>query len=203
MKRAAGFFAALLVLAALLYFFRFNVLRTISDVLICEDEPALSEVVFVLSGGAYDRSLEASKLYRKKLVGRLICTGGNLSKDYQSQGVDVYESDLSVRALLREGVPYGSIGVVHYGSSTEEEIRWISSWMAKHPKAEAMIVCSDFHSRRVRRTVNRILGEESERVKVVGARYSYFDQSRWWENENGLIAVNNEYVKLLYYMIRY
>ncbi len=203
MKKASVFFGLVFVVAGLLFFFRTSVLQAISHVLICEDVAARSEVVFVLSGGAYDRSKEAFKLYRKRLTERFICTGGNLSKDYQSQGVDVYESDLSVRALIREGVPLKNIGVVHYGSSTEEEIRWISGWMKKNVKARITIVCSDFHSRRVRQTVNRLLAESASRVNVIGAAYTQFDQERWWESEHGLIAVNNEYVKLIYYKLKY
>lgn len=203
MKKASVFFGVFFIVAGLLFFFRTSVLQAISHVLICEDEAARSEVVFVLSGGAYDRSKEAFKLYKKRLTERFICTGGNLSKDYQSQGIEFYESDLTVNALIREGVPSKNIGVVHYGTSTEEEIRWISGWMKKNVKARVTIVCSDLHSRRVRRTVNRHLAEAAGRVTVIGAAYTQFDQERWWESEHGLIAVNNEYVKLIYYKIKY
>jgi hypothetical protein len=30
-----------------------------------------------------------------------------------------------------------------------------------------------------------------------------YDPERWWDTEEGLLMVNNEYVKLLYYALKY
>jgi hypothetical protein len=40
-------------------------------------------------------------------------------------------------------------------------------------------------------------------VLLHGAPASSFQESSWWTSEEGLIMLNNEYVKLAYYHIKY
>lgn len=203
MKKLVSILLLLVMAAALVHTFREPILQRIGFFLIREDAPRKAEVAFVLSGGAFDRGNEAVKLYRMGLCRRLICTGGNLSKDYESQGDTLYESDLTARHLLRMGVPQSAVKVMQSGSSTEEEVKLIGSWMQAHPKANALVISSDFHTRRIQWTLERLLPEAHRRLAVVGAECTYFNQHRWWENENGMIAVNNEYMKLLYYRLKF
>jgi hypothetical protein len=38
---------------------------------------------------------------------------------------------------------------------------------------------------------------------IAGAPSTTYNEKLWWAKENGLIMVNNEYIKLLYYWITY
>jgi hypothetical protein len=37
----------------------------------------------------------------------------------------------------------------------------------------------------------------------VAANSLVYDSDSWWTSEEGLLMVNNEYVKLLYYLVKY
>jgi hypothetical protein len=38
---------------------------------------------------------------------------------------------------------------------------------------------------------------------MVAVPESTFDRASWWKNESGLITLNNEYLKLVYYYFKY
>jgi hypothetical protein len=40
-------------------------------------------------------------------------------------------------------------------------------------------------------------------LEVAGAPHSRFDVSNWWQHEDGLIYLNNEYIKLFFYWFKY
>ena len=40
-------------------------------------------------------------------------------------------------------------------------------------------------------------------VLLSGCSHSFYDENFWWESEEGMIMVNNEYMKLLYYYLNY
>ena len=40
-------------------------------------------------------------------------------------------------------------------------------------------------------------------VSIKGAASSSYSENEWWKSENGLIALNNEYIKLIYYFMKY
>jgi hypothetical protein len=48
-----------------------------------------------------------------------------------------------------------------------------------------------------------LLEDAGIQVLIRGAPSSLYDESLWWESETGLIMVNNEYVKLGYYFLKY
>ena len=52
-----------------------------------------------------------------------------------------------------------------------------------------------------RSTVEKFF-EKGIEVKVIGASAISYSENKWWENEYGLLALNNEYVKLMYYCFK-
>ena len=66
-----------------------------------------------------------------------------------------------------------------------------------------MLVTSAFHTRRARWIFEKTLAGLPVRLQMVAVPYSDFNQTNWWKNENGLITLNNEYIKLFYYDFKY
>jgi hypothetical protein len=62
------------------------------------------------------------------------------------------------------------------------------------------------HTRRIRWVLGQLdrrQGDHRVRFLLQGASDHSYEEARWWEYEKGLIFVNNEYLKLLYYIWRY
>ena len=65
-----------------------------------------------------------------------------------------------------------------------------------------MCIRDRFHTRRAGNVYKRRFAAEGITVIVRGAHAFDFDEDTWWQNEYGLIGLNNEYMKTLYYLIK-
>ena len=58
-----------------------------------------------------------------------------------------------------------------------------------------------FHTRRAARTFRGLLPDTT--IYLSAAPDPNYDASRWWQTEEGLVAVFNEVIKLVFYWARY
>lgn len=202
-RKIAIFFIGLSFLFAILFLLRTNILKGLADYLIVETSFDKVAYAFVLSGNALDRCGKAAELYHQGKVAAFVCTGANQSNDLKSLGIDTLESDLSELQLIKNGVPSALIIKIKIGTSTMEEANWILSFCQEKQLKEILIVSSKFHTRRVHQVFTKAFAEEGIQVHIAGAPSSQYDEMEWWKSEYGLIALNNEYLKQLYYLINY
>lgn len=204
MKRkywAILFFFALL--SMLLVSFRYKILFLAGDALIVTNTIKSLDYAFVLSGGAKDRGSYTAELFEKGAIEHIVCTGANLSPDLESYGIEVPESFLTRKQILSLGVPSNNISMLPEGTSTYEESDAILSFCLDNGLKEIALVSSLFHTRRIAKVFLNKFEREGVLVRIYGAASSQYSEERWWESEAGLIAVNNEYIKLIYYCIKY
>lgn len=192
-------YAIYLSLFFILWLCRYPILRGIGNYLIVEDQLEKVDAIYVLGGASEERSLEAAKLYKNGWGKKIICTGEHIDKTLLLLGdTSLTEAEITGIHLKQNEVPKNIIHYLKKGTSTREEAQYILK-NAKSKFKKIMILSSKFHLRRVRRTFNKEF--EGSNIKIIfhGAPSTEYDESEWWKYEKGLLMVNNEYVKLLYY----
>ena len=192
-----------IILLGILFLFRVPILHALGNVLICEEPVEKVQAIFVLSGGPLDRGGEAAKLYGAGISKRVICTGSNTPADFAALGITYLESEITRIYMMHEGVPDSSIDLIKKGTSTREEEECILDYCKKNNLNNVMVVSSKFHTRRICRTFNKAFSNAHIHLIIHGASSSTYDENNWWKREDGLIAVNNEYIKILYYWVKY
>ncbi len=202
-KKLIGFFSLLLIIMLIGFILRYPILRSFASFLIVEDEIEYVAQGFVLSGGAFDRGNKAAELFLDGKIGQFVCTGANQSPDIMALGIDTLESDLTKLQMLKMGVPSNKIKLIKEGTSTQEESEIILEYALENQLQELVVISSKFHTRRVKQVFVNKFEKEGVTVLIQGASSSSFDEMKWWESEYGLIAINNEYLKQLYYLIKY
>ena len=79
--------------------------------------------------------------------------------------------------------------------------------MLYHSKSQGfdtiVLVTTDFHTRRVRKVFEQRFAGSGIEIRVKAAPSSDYTVHEWYRSEQGLLMVNNEYVKTLYYAITY
>lgn len=196
-------FASLLIFFIAGYFFRESALRSVATFLIREDSLQDADALFVLSGGGYDRGNEAVNIYRQGYVKSIVCTGGNPVYEFRVFNIDTLESDMTVANLKRQQIPDSVIIVLRAGTSTNEEAAIIFNYCKQHHLKRIMVLSSKIHSRRVKKVFAKQFKGEPTQVLVRGAFSSRYNEMLWWQSEEGLIALNNEWVKTAYYLFKY
>lgn len=199
LKRGFWTLGSLLLLTLLLYTFRTSILRGIGGYLIVEDPSARAEVAFVLGGNSYDRGEKAAAVHKAERVDRLVCLGANVPEILHVFGLDSSESEITARIVKEAGVPAADVQVYERGTSTMEEALSCFRYCQKKGVDSAIVISDKFHLRRVRYVFEPIFEGSGIELSYQGVSSTNYDESRWWRSEEGMIMVNNEYMKLLYY----
>lgn len=202
-RKLAILFFVVVLTGVLLFLFRAPLLRSCATFLIREDSLQQADAIFVLSGGGYDRGNLAARLYDDGWAPKIVCTGGNELPELCVFDIDTLESDMARVNLLQHGVPDSVIVMIRQGTSTKQEAAIIFDYCKRKKLKRVIIVSSKLHTYRVQDVFRKKLNENGTELIVRGAPSSRFNELEWWRSENGLIAVNNEWIKTFYYWMKY
>jgi len=120
--------------------------------------------------------------------------GTSCSIDYAS--LERMSGRMSWGGLLCELDRFGFV------TSTFEEAKALRLWCLANNARSVIIVTNPFHSRRVRWIFTKVLADEID-MQIATVDAHQYTPRNWWESEEGLIALNNEWVKMVYYWIKY
>lgn len=203
MRKVFILLLSLLLITFVTYHFRVPILSSFATFLIREDSLQQADALFVLSGAGYERGNEAAKIFNKGFVPKVICTGANLQIEFKVFNIDTLESEVTVANLKRLGLTDSQIVKIPEGTSTREESNVILGYCLKNDLKKIMIVSSKLHTRRVGKVFREKFKDAEIQLIVRGAPPLSFDEMRWWQHEDGMIAVNNEWMKTFYYWWKY
>lgn len=202
-QKAVRRLVVLALVAVLLFLLRWPILRGMGNFLITEDPVAQVDAVFVLGGSVFDRGVEAARVYEQGLGRRFIFTGAPVPNALEALGLDSTEAECTRNAAVEAGLPLELTTALNVGTSTYEEFEALLAYAQAEGLDSVMVISSCFHLRRIGRVFRKPFHEAGITVLLHGAPSSVYDETRWWAHEEGLIMVNNEYVKLVYYLLKY
>jgi uncharacterized SAM-binding protein YcdF (DUF218 family) len=198
--------AVLAALLAAVYLCRAPLLTGLAQALIVDSQPLEpADLIFVLNGDYNTRPFRAAELYRQGLA-PLILIARSEETPTTELGLVPNETDIAVRVMEQEGVPPERILVLPVAggvTSTFDEAVALRHYLEVGGQGRVLLVTSAFHSRRALWIFRRELAGLPVRLEMAAVPYLHFDQTNWWRNENGLITLNNEYIKLFYYFVTY
>ena len=205
-KKAGIILLAILLVCLLVYGLRVPILTGLANYLVNTDTPLQkADLIFVLNGDYNTRPFTASDLYKQGFA-PLVAISQAQSSPAQLLGLVDNPTDIAVEVMKLRGVPsdrllvLNNIGPV---TSTFDEARALRGYIETHKLNSVILVTSAFHTRRSRWIFERELAGVPVRLLVTAAPHIGFDTSNWWQSEEGLIFLNNEYIKLIFYKIKY
>jgi uncharacterized SAM-binding protein YcdF (DUF218 family) len=121
-------------------------------------------------------------------------------------GLVPIDTDISIGVMEKLGVPPEKIIILPFPggtTSTFDEAAAFKKYVQENRVQRIILVTSAFHTRRARWIFEKTLAGLPVTLEMSAVPYIGFDQTNWWKNETGLITLNNEYIKLVYYFFRY
>ncbi len=197
--------SAFLLLVILAYVFRAPILTEAADILIVNDPPKPADIIFLLNGDYNTRPFRAAELYKQGFAPQIVIARCEDSPAVEL-GLIPNETDIAVGVLKRMGVPAGKITILPIQggvTSTFDEAAALHKYVETNSIGKVMLVTSAFHSRRAKWIFEQELAGLPVSLEMVAVPYSTFDRTNWWTNENGLITLDNEYIKLFFYYFKY
>lgn len=207
-------FLAILLLFVLVFLVRQPVLEFMGTIPIWREELQPAELIAVISG-ALPEVHYGLDLYRQGM-GRKILFVGHFPVALAVTSKEPFEvverpwDEIAGRIAVGAGIPEENILYSDaFTSSTYERVSALVDMARQKGHSSVIIVCDLVHSRRIAFSAHRI-GQETGTQCLIAptpARYyleSYrYDPRTWWQSEAFALAVLGEYVKLLYYRIKY
>ena len=198
-KRNSAVLLSAVLLGTIAFLARDPILQAVGDYLIIEDELKPVDVIHVIAGNDY-RTEYAIQLYKQGYAKTIFFTGGWCTFH------NYYHGEHGRELAVSEGVPSEATATDELTvTSTYNEAERLKAWIDQSPVPvrSVMVVSDPFHMRRSRWTYRRVLGKGVEVVMapVLFERTPFI--RRWWEDDDLWKLVKDEYLKLVYYVMRY
>jgi uncharacterized SAM-binding protein YcdF (DUF218 family) len=159
-----------------LYLVRHPIFRFMAESWVIEDPLDKADALIVLSDDNFyaDRATRAAELFREGKAPLVVASGRRLRP---SAGI----AELMEHDLIERGVPKDKIlRVAQDSDSTREEAEALAKLAKTKKWHSAIIVTSNYHTRRARYIFRRVFPQSIE-IRVASARDGDFDPNAWWE----------------------
>jgi uncharacterized SAM-binding protein YcdF (DUF218 family) len=204
--RLRRFAAAMVVLASLVaggWLVREPVLIGVAELWIVSDPVSRANAIVVLGGGLETRPFAAAELWRRGLADKILVSQG-LEERAVSIGASLPNSELNRGVLLKLGVPASVIETFGTTSkNTRDEAVALREWADRNAASVFIIPSEIFNARRVRWIFRREFSDTAVKIEVPSFESPDYTRRDWWKTEQGLIAFQNEFLKYIYYRLKY
>lgn len=168
-----------------------------------------ADAIVVLSGSATyrERAREAARLFFEGRAPRILLTNDNHQGSWSSaQQRNLFFYERSLEELKKSGVPPESIEVLMQPvTGTYDEAELIRDYAQQHGLRSILIVTSAYHSRRALWVFSKGFRDTGVQIGLdaVPPGQQSPPPATWWLSITGWEQVPTEYVKMVYYVIRY
>ena len=200
-KRPAAIF---LVLAATVILLAANpqwVLPSIGGWLMLPADPLVrheNEAIVVLGGGGQQRLREGIALWKEHPESELWHTG-DLRPESQRNFVD---PTFARTYAVERGVAEEKISLLQSTSTWEDAIA-VAAEAERSGVEHLVVVTNYFHSRRAMCVLRHHLAESDITLTYIPPSSDEFNPTTWWQNEQDLVDVAEEWLKIVLYWQRY
>ena len=168
-----------------------------------------ADAILVLGGsGSYrERARKAAQLLSQGRAPRILVTNDNMRGPWSKEAQrNLYFYERALEELKNRGVRAESIEVLPEPvGGTHNEAELVKRYAIEHGLHSVLVVTSAYHSRRALWTFTRVFRDTD--VVIGMAPVAPGDESpapvSWWLSRRGWSLVAAEYVKLIYYVVKY
>jgi uncharacterized SAM-binding protein YcdF (DUF218 family) len=144
----------------------------------------------VILGGGIERAERAAELYQQGYTSHIIVSGG---KSFTRSYYDL---------MIEANVPHDTIIVNDRATSTWDEAEQVLAILHERNAQSALIITDSVHTRRAQATYQSLINDSSIQLTFVAA-VTDLSADTWWQSRYATRYVLSEYVKIVYYFLRY
>lgn len=177
--------------------------------LISRSDLARADAILVLAGSStyVERTSRAAQLFHEGRAQKIILTNDNLQSGWSAERErNPLFVERAADELKRRGVPAEKIEVVPgpVRSTYDEAVR-VRHYAAEHGLRSILVVTSAYQSRRALWTFRRVFQESGVLIGMdpVAPGEQTPRPVIWWAHRLGWELVPGEYLKMIYYRLRY
>ncbi|MCK4532735.1 YdcF family protein [bacterium] len=158
-----------------------------------------ADAIVVLGGGEKERVFQGIKLFKKKYAKKIIFTGEKLEVPSLEE---VHWAQLSKKEAMLNGIEERDIIIVLDSLSTYDDALLVKKVVKKYEFKSLIIVTDPYHVKRAFFVFKKRFKKSTVTLMFYPVQDSWFSANDWWTSEKGLVRVNNEYIKFIYYLCK-
>jgi uncharacterized SAM-binding protein YcdF (DUF218 family) len=177
-------------------------LTSAADLWIISDPLGPADAVAIFGGGLADRPFAAARYYHQGLVTKVLVSD-NRRDPAERYGRVMSEVAASEAILLSLGTPEGAIET--FGNAlgnTHQEVLALRDWAERHNLRSIIVPTEIFSTRRVRWMLHRAFPSGFV-IRVIALETPEYRRDDWWRHVQGVAAFENEFIKYVYYVLKY
>lgn len=171
--------------------------------LVHSDTPEKADLVVMLRGSLFDRSMQTAELYNEGYAAKVYLPrvlSDDLPAQFATFGVHIIDDQTKLRNIfIQTGVDSEDIilSMLAPGGGTIGEARRVKKDIEDMDDIKSIIVVTSwFHTRRSHRIYSSIFKGSGINVQVVASRYGNNNPSNWWHYRYVTLNVLTEIPKL-------
>ncbi|BAU28088.1 uncharacterized SAM-binding protein YcdF (DUF218 family) [Aneurinibacillus soli] len=194
--RRIAYILSFAVLIFSVLFWREDIVKGIAQFLIVQDNPKKSDAVLVL-GGEHDkeRTKRAAQLFHAGYAVHYVVSDGG----YNYKGAKITDEMAKAAELYK--VPRSVIVMEDKALSTYDNAVYTRQLMEKEGWKSAIVVTSNWHTRRAKMTFDKVYKDSGITLSYASAEDTTLEN--WWGDLEKSKIVLKEWVKIIFYKVRY
>ncbi|HYV68031.1 MAG TPA: YdcF family protein [Myxococcales bacterium] len=170
--------------------------------LVVSDPIAPADAIYVFPGEVPHRAGCGAELFRAGVAPRVVLSGSKVHPSLAAVGISLSDAQVNAHILQGLDVPMEAITVLNEGTSTREDAEALRHWAAGQAQVHRVVaITSPAHSRRAKQTLDAVFRGSPVDVHIRSCPEGLGPD--WWHDEESLLQVTNEYLKMLYYVLAY
>jgi uncharacterized SAM-binding protein YcdF (DUF218 family) len=177
--------------------------------LITEAPLEKADAIVVLGGSAAykERARVAARMLSERRSQKILITNDNTRGPWSSsEQRNLFFYERSLEELRNAGVTANSTDLLPEPvTSTYEEAELVRNYAQQHELHSILIVTSAYHSRRALWVFSRVFRNTGIQIGLINVAPGFESPQpvTWWLSIRGWKLVPTEYVKMIYYMVKY
>jgi len=177
-------------------------LQAAGNFLVVSDPIAPADAVYVFPGEVPDRAGCGAELFRAGIAPKIVLSGEKIHPSLAAVGISLNDAQVNAHILQGLDVPMDAVTVLNEGTSTREDAEALRHWASGQVQVHRIVaITSPAHSRRAKQTLDAVFRGSPVEVRIRSCPEGLGPD--WWHDEDSLLQVTNEYLKMLYYLLAY
>lgn len=161
------------------------------------------DIAVVPGGGLQTRPFAAAELYHQGQVEGVVSFLTEILPA-EAMGLTRPADQVTLEILDKLEVPRTKIHIIgDHVTSTRDEVLAVKEWALENEVESLVILTEIFPSRRVAWAYDREFRDTGIAIAVHAITPRSYSADDWWQNEQGLISFQNEFIKYFYYLLKY
>ncbi len=180
------YLTALFLICSLIFLLRENIFLEVGDFLVFTEQPEKANIIVVLRGGIFDRTMQAAELYRQGYGEKILvpaALGDNMTDSFRELNVAVPTTQERIKSIFVQlGVPEKNIilSTLSPGGGTIGEAYRVKKDLKRLNSKKSIVVTSWYHSNRVHNVYTEVFSETNIKLFTVASGYGESNKSNWW-----------------------